>query len=334
MILRSILFVFLYSLLSQFLLAQPKQPIVIRIATVVPEGSSWVKCLKNIDQDCRKIGIQFILYAGGTAGENQAMVQKIKGGQLDGAGLAAAALGEFSPRLRIMEIPYMYRSLDEWKFVFKDIRSEVEADLEKANYIVMGWAYAGFAYIYSYSPIRTIADFRKSKPWIYPGDPLMEDGFRELQASGVALGSSGVLPALQNGMVQCVYNSPYGLLAMQWHTNVKYWTDSPIENPIGAVIITKKAYERIPLQYRSVFREICRKHFFNLAAQINQDNEDAFKELEQKYNIQKVTPDEEWLREFEQFGKRIAERQIGKLYSKEFLQRVVEIQEKFRSKKN
>ncbi len=323
---------FLCVILGISCLCATAQQVTLKIATIVPEGSSWIKCIKDIDQECRKIGVKFIIYPGGVLGENQAMLAKIRAGQLDGAGLSAAAMSEFSSRLRIMEIPYMFRSLDEWKEVFKQIRAEIESDLEKSNFIVLGWAYAGFAYIYSKDPVRNVQDFRNTKPWIYPGDPLMEDCFRELQASGVPLGTSGVLPALQTGMVNCVYNSPYGLLAVQWHPGMKYWTDLPIENPIGAVIISKAAYEKIPPAYRGLFKDICRKHFRELGKKIDQDNETSQQELTDTYKMVKVPPDVEWVKETQAFSTRIADRQVGRLYSKEFLEKVRKLQENFRQK--
>ena len=310
------------------------QSVTIRIATIVPEGSSWVKCLRNIDQECRrKMNVRFIIYAGGTAGENKAVQEKIKYGQLDGAGFAAVALSNMSSQLRIMEIPYLYRSMAEWKHIFRKIRKGVEADIKKADYVVLGWAYAGFAYIYSRDPVRNLEDFRKTKPWIYPGDPLMESCFRELEVSGVPLGTSGVLPALQTGLVNCVYNSPYGLLAVQWHTSVRYCTDLPIANPIGAVIITRRVYEKIPSRYRRLFLRICRHHFGKLARNISQDNKEAAAELKNKYHIQMVAPDPKWAQQTEKFAEKIATEQIGKLYSAEFLQNVLQWQKQFRAKK-
>lgn len=327
-----LLFLCLFCLIANY---GNTQDVNIRIATIVPEGSSWVKCLKDIDQDCRqqiKV-VKLTIYAGGVAGENQSMLEKMKHGHLEGAGLGSAALGDFSSRLRIMEIPYMYHSLDEWKYVFKKIREDIESDLDKSGYIAIGWAYAGFAYIYSCDKIMNVQDFRQSKPWIYPGDPLMEDAFRELQASGVPLGTSGVLPAIQRGMVRCVYNSPYGLLAVQWHTSMRYCTDSPIANPIGVVIIKKSTFQRIPTQYQGKFLEICRKHFRGLSQEIDKNNEIAVKELSETYQIQKVVPDAKWLNELEKFGEQIGKRQIGKLYSQDFYNRVIQYQQEFRNRK-
>lgn len=310
------------------------QNVTIRIATIVPEGSSWVKCIKDIDQECRqKIGVRFILYAGGVAGENQAMIQKIKYGQLEGAGLSGFALADFSSRIRIMDMPFMYNSLEEWKYVFKKIRSDIEDDLDKSGYVVLGWTYSGMAYIYSRDPVHNVQEFRDAKPWIYPGDPLMEDAFRELQANGVPLGTSGVLPAIQTGMVRCVYNSPYGLLAVQWHTSMSHWTDAPIGNTIGAFVITKSAFQRIPAIYQNKFKEICRNHFRTLSEQIDQDNTTAAQELAEKYNIKKIAPESAWVAELAKFGEQISRRQIGKLYAQDFYDKVVKYQQEFRSKK-
>ncbi len=310
------------------------QTVTLRIATVVPEGSTWVKSLQNLDKEIRRtMNIQLIVYAGGTAGESKAIMEKIKYGQLDGGGFIGSSLGEICPKIRIMDIPYQYHSLEEWKHVFKNIRSELVEDFEKANFMVLGWGYGGFVDLYSKQPIRTLGDFQSAKIWFSTGDPMMEAIFRELKIQGIPLETSAIFPALQTGLVNCVYNTPYGLMAIQWHTHVRYCTKYPIINPLGAVVITKAAYEKIPARFRNLFLRTCKKHFSTLGEDVEEKNIEAMKDLEERFKIQMIAPDPAWLEETMRCGKKVGEEQIDKLYSKDFYHRVLKIQEEFRSKK-
>ncbi len=295
----------------------------IRIATVIPEGSSWIKCMRNIgDEVQRLMNIQFIIYAGGTAGEANAILEKIKYGQLDGGGFMGSTISELSPKLRILDLPYKYKNLEEWKYVFKKIRREATKDLEKNNFIALGWSYGGFVDLYSKQPIRTLQDLQDAKVWFSPSDPLMDAFFRKLKIHGVPLSTTNIYPSLQTGLLNCVYNTPYGIMAMQWHTQVQYKTNYPIVNTMGTVIITKKAFESIPSQYRRLFLTICTKHFNKLAEEIEKQNQQAEQDLATRFNIQTIQPDQEWLKETEKISNEIAQEGIGKLYTKELYEEV------------
>ncbi|NUM33995.1 MAG: TRAP transporter substrate-binding protein DctP [Candidatus Brocadiae bacterium] len=318
---------------SSFVFSQD-QAVVLRIATVVPEGSTWVKSLQNLDKEIRKtMNVQLIVYAGGTAGESKAIMEKIKYGQLDGGGFIGSSLGEICSKIRIMDIPYQYHSLEEWKYVFKNIRTDLTEEFEKANFMVLGWGHGGFVDVYAKQPIKTLADFQAAKIWFSPGDPVMEDLFRELKIQGIPLETSAIFPALQTGLVNCVYNTPYGLMAMQWHTHVRYCTKYPIVNPLGAVVLTKAAYQRIPAKFRNLFLRTCKKHFGALGEDVEEKNTQAVQDLQNRFKIQFLDPDPAWLEETARCGKKIGEGQIGKLYSSEFYQRVLKIQEEFRSQR-
>lgn len=321
-------------LVGAYLFAQ-NSPVVIRIATSVPEGSTWVKSMQALSQETKRtMNVQIIIYAGGTAGEAKAVLEKIKYGQLDGGGFVGSTLGEFCPRIRVLDIPCKYNSLEEWKYVFKNIRTDLTEDFEKSNFMVLGWGYGGFVDIYSKQPIRTLADFQAAKIWFSPGDPMMEGFFREMKIHGIPLETSAIFPALQTGIVNCVYNSPYGLMAMQWHTNVRYCTKYPIINPLGTVIISKAAYERIPAQYRKLFLKACKKHLgiTELGEDAEQKNQEAMKDLQTRFKIEVIEPDPAWIAKTKEVGEKVGKAEIGKFYSQEFYDRVLKLQEEYRQK--
>ena len=130
----------------------------------------------------------------------------------------------------------------------------------------------------------------------------MDAFFRKLKIHGVPLSTTNIYPSLQTGLLNCVYNTPYGIMAMQWHTQVQYKTNYPIVNTMGTVIITKKAFESIPSQYRRLFLTICTKHFNKLAEEIEKQNQQAEQDLATRFNIQTIQPDQEWLKETEKLA--------------------------------
>jgi len=49
-----------------------------------------------------------------------------------------------------------------------------------------------------------------------------------------------------HGSIDTVYNSPFGALAMQWHTKLKYASNIPITNGIGGLLVSQRFYKSLP----------------------------------------------------------------------------------------
>src|SRR5262245_22241044 len=79
---------------------------VIRIATLAPEGSSWMRLFhewqKHVeDRTSGRVKIKF--YAGGVQGDEKDVLRKIRLGQLQGAAVTAIGLASIDPEVRALE---------------------------------------------------------------------------------------------------------------------------------------------------------------------------------------------------------------------------------------
>ncbi len=110
----------------------------------------------------------------------------------------------------------------------------------------MGWGESGFIYLFSKHPIKNAADLRKGKVWIWEDTAIGRAVFKELGINGIPLGIPDVLVSLQTGMIDTVYASPAAAISMQWFTRVSYMTDVPLSYSVGAAILQKSAFEKIP----------------------------------------------------------------------------------------
>src|SRR5258706_3084485 len=69
---------------------------LLKLATVAPEGSTWMKVLRDIDTEVRKEtgnAVGFKIYAGGVQGDEQVVLRKVRSGQLHGGAFTGAGLG-------------------------------------------------------------------------------------------------------------------------------------------------------------------------------------------------------------------------------------------------
>src|SRR5882672_5364137 len=85
------MFAFVLSLVVTPALAQKpagKAAVEIKLATLAPEGSTWMKAMHKIDDDVRartqnRVGFKF--FPGGVQGDEKDVIRKMRNGQVHGA---------------------------------------------------------------------------------------------------------------------------------------------------------------------------------------------------------------------------------------------------------
>jgi TRAP-type C4-dicarboxylate transport system substrate-binding protein len=297
----------------------------LKIATVAPEGSTWMQAMREIDAAVRKEtgnAVGFKIYAGGVQGDELVVLRKVRSGQLQGGGLTGSGLGSIAPALRVMEVPFLFSNYAQVDQARKALDPRLGAILHDAGYTVLGWADVGFVYLFSRQPIATQADLKSAKMWLWEGDPLAGAFFKAAGVVPVPLAITDVMTSLQTRLVDGVYSSPLGCLALQWFTRVSHYTDLPVTFATGAVVVANDAYESIPVQHRATLQRICDEKFADLTRRARQEDADALVQIE-KNGVQKVpvTPAER--SRFEAIGRSVWKEEVGKLYPQELLDAAV-----------
>ena len=257
----------------------------LKIATIAPEGSTWMNVMGELDAQVREktngeVGLRF--YPGGIQGEDLVVLRKIRAGQLHGGGFTGVGLGEIAPSLRVMELPFLFQDPAEVHAVHEKLDPLFEKTLHDAGYTLVGWAEVGFVYLYSKAPVTSTADLKAQKVWLWEGDPLAEAFLRAAGVAPVPLSITDVLTSLQTGLITTVYITPYGCIGMQWFSRVAYTTDIPLTFSIGAVVVTNEAWDRIPAADQPVVRDLCRTYFGKLAEATAADDRKSMEVIAQE----------------------------------------------------
>jgi len=326
-----ILIAIIFSCISSF---AGDKTYVIKFATVAPEGSSWMKEMRKFEKELEKISngrLKFVIYPNGIMGSEKDMLRKMRLGQIHSATFTGVGLGEIVPEIRILEAPFFFKSKDEIDYIYNIIFKELSPKFEKKGFYLSGWAEVGFIYLFTNYPIRKIDDFKKVKMWLWKGDPLAKAAFDVLRIPAIPLEVTDVYTSLQTGLIDGVYISPYGAIALQWFTKTKYMLDYPLTNSIGAVLITKKKLNSLPEDLREILITKTREYLEEIVRRSRQENIESIKIL-QENGIQLVhIEDEATLKELEEKGKEIRQKLVGKLYSQELLERVEKLLEEYRN---
>ena len=320
-------------LLCGLLAAVPAQAVTLKIATLVPDGTSWMKAMRAAGTEIgqRTDGrVRLRFYPGGVMGNDKSVLRKIRVGQLAGGALTAGELSVLYPDFQIYSLPFLFRSLDEVDYVRKRMDQTIIDGLEKKGYVAFGLSEGGFVYLMSQTPITSVSSLKQHKVWAPEGDPISQTAFRALGISPIPLPLTDVLTGLQTGLIDTVGASPVAAIALQWHTRIKYLTDTPVLYMYGALVLRERALKRLSPADRQVLEEVMGRTVAEISAQTRRDNRAARQALKNQ-GVRFVLPNREELEEW----KRIVRRSTGRMlqqrsFSPDLYHRIERLLEQYR----
>lgn len=307
------------------LAASPSDAAVrIKFATLAPDGTNAMKAMRAIDADIQKATgkqVKFKFYTGGRKGDEKDMVKQIKIGLLHGGGFTGVGLGEIAKEVRVLDAPSLFRTYDEIDLIYDKFAEELERAFDKAGYVLLGWTEVGFIHVFSNSPVRSVADMRKLKIWVWEGDPIAESAFKALGVHPIPLSITDVNTSLQTGHINAIYSSPLYAIALQWHEKTKFVLSTNFANGSGAVVLSKRIYKRLKPDQQKALMTSARKHLRQLTQLTREENLKALETL-RKHGHTITKPSPAALKEYEAAGAKARRMLTGRLYPKELLDRV------------
>jgi TRAP-type C4-dicarboxylate transport system substrate-binding protein len=234
--------------------------VVIKLATVAPKDSIWHQHLKKIDERWQAASdgqVRLRIYAG-TLGDEDDILRRVRVGQLDAAAISTAGLSSIDRATQAMHIPLAFTSNEEMEYVRNGVAKQLESLLAAKGFRVLTWAEVGWVHFFTKEPVATPDDLRNQKLFVWSnGDSAdSEKLWQDLGFNTVSLSSIDIMPALQTGMITAFQAPPLMALANQWFPFTPYMTDLKWAPLTGATIITEKAWQKIPAQFRQEVAQI------------------------------------------------------------------------------
>ena len=305
-----------------------------KIATIAPEGSSWMKDMKSgakAIEEHTDGRVKFKFYGGGVQGNDRQVQRKMRTGQLQGGAFTSGALNKFQKDADLFSMPMLFDSIDEARFVRTEMDAEVRQRLEDAGYVNFGFAGGGFAYMMSNKPLETLSDMKGQKVWIPEGDPI---GFAALRALGIApviMPVTDVMTGLQTDLLDSVTVPPVGAVVFQWFTRLKYITELPLAYVYASLLIDNRAFSKLSEGDQAVVREVMEGIYRKFDRYGVADNQEALQALLDN-GLELVSPDavdvSEWRTIVNDSHRQMA---IDGTFDIELLDRVQELIEYYRS---
>lgn len=239
---------------------------VLKIATITPEGSQWMKDMRAGAREIRERTdgrVQIKYYGGGVMGNDTKVLGKIRIGALQGGAFTPTALAALYTDLNLYGLPMVFDSEEEAAYVRERLDTRLQVGLEDAGFVNFGFAAGGFAVIMSNTPVRTLDDMKGKRVWVPEGDTISYISMKAMSLSPVTLPLTDVLTGLQTGLIDIVAISPIGALVLQWHTKIKYITELPLVYTLGFMAIDKKAFQKINSEDQATVREVMARMYEN-----------------------------------------------------------------------
>ncbi len=315
--------------------AAAQQATTLRIATQAPEGTVWMDAMNDVKAEVERGSrgrVRFQVFPNGSQGDEKAVIERMQVGLLHGGLFTGIGLGEILPMVRILELPFVYEDKAEIDAVRVALEPDFKRGFEEKGFVFLGWSEVGWAYVFSKQEARNLAELRQRKIWVWQGDPLAEKVFQTFELAGTPLPLTDVLTSLQTGMIDSVYNAPYGLVGLQWHHNVKFMSRMTVGHGTGALLVSKAEWQKLPPAVRNGIGAAARKRLDALLVEVAQKNEETIAQL-QKDGVQIVPIPQDEMPRYRELGAKVADEMVGKLYDKATLDRVKAILAERRAKR-
>jgi len=261
---------------------QTSSTTVIKIATVVPEGSVWMKELRASAKEIKertegRVVIKY--YGGGSQGGDEKVLRHIRFGILHGGVFTPSAFQVIYPDLNIYRLPLLFESDDEANYVRKQFDGRLLQGLREAGFVSFGFSATGFAYIMSNEPVDELGDLHGKRAWVPENDTMSSAAMKALGAVPIPLPLPAVYIALQTGSLDIISISPLAAAILQFHTKLKYITDVPLVYTMELMAIDKKTFDKIEAYDQGIVTEVMARFFCHFDKANLIDNKEAYEAL-------------------------------------------------------
>lgn len=306
--------------------ADAQQAVTLRIATLAPSGSSWMRVFNAWNNSLRqRTGnrLQLRFYPGGVAGDERDAIRKMRAGQMDGAAVTSLGLGQVVRPVLVLQLPGLFERYNQIDTVRTQLAGEFETQFETAGFKLLGWGDAGQARIFSHRPIVTPSDLRQTRIWAWRDDPIFNEFLHVIGANGVNLGVPEVYTGLQTNRIDAFPSSALAAVALQWFTRATHVTRQSDGVLVGATILKKERFDALPEDLRTALLETSRQAHEALMRTIRRDDDRAFQTITQ-HGVTAVDTSAHRA-EWQRAGQQTRQRLSGRLYPAALLTRVEQI---------
>jgi tripartite ATP-independent transporter DctP family solute receptor len=189
-------------------------------------------------------------------GEEKETIEQTRAGAIDLNRSNVALIGTFVPAMNVLAMPFLFRSIEHLQKVLDGpIGNEILGSFEPYGFVGLAFYDSGARSVYnSVRPIRSIADLKGLRLRVQQSE-LMSDMIKALGAEPIELPYGQVLTGLATKLIDGAENNWPSFVTTDHYKYAGYYTLT--EHTMGpeVLIMSRKAWESLPPEDRTIFRE-------------------------------------------------------------------------------
>ena len=316
-------------------LALPLQAkVILRLGTLVPQGSAWHKILRRMGSEWKDASggdVILRIYPGGAVGDESEMIRKMRIGQLQVAAISNAGLAEIDSRAYAVMLPMMFEDYAEWDYVRQKINPILEENLAENGFFVLAWSDAGWVYFFSNQPMRTPAELKQMKLAASLSESTTVDIYKWAGFNPVPISMVDMLAGLQTGLIDA---SPMPIMlaeASQFYRQAKHMTDLKWAPLQGALVMHEQGWKKLSSEQKDMVMRTAKDVGEELKKDIRQHEVRSLQAMKSR-GLQVLSLNDAARAEWRKAAESAYPRVRGNLVPPEIFDEVVRLRDEFRTK--
>jgi TRAP-type C4-dicarboxylate transport system substrate-binding protein len=273
----------------------------LRIATIAPKASSWGKVYaawqKAVEKKTEgKLELQ--VYYNGVQGNEDAMVSKIKTGQLDGAAITAVGLSLIYKNVLTLQLPGVLTTWEQLDKVRAQIQPQLDTGIRAAGFNIVGWGDVGLVRQFTKGfEIHRPDDVKNKRPAVWRNEPTGPALYATIgNTVPVPVDAMEMLPMLRSGNVNIIAAPALAAEQLQWTPYLDHVNDNVIVCAVGGLIFKAGALESLPADMKVTWDELQKRASESQQGRIRKLDDEAYGRITQKMTLVKLSQAEhdEW----------------------------------------
>ena len=314
--------IFLLIICSGMLISKP---IIIKLATLAPEGTEYYNLLLEMGQRWQEETngeIILRIYPNGVVGRESDTIRKMRIGQIQASAMSSIGLADLTDQIQAFTIPMVFKDYDDVEKVKEVMFDDISNGLSESGFKLLFLVDIGWVYWFSVNEIAVPEDLRNAKIYTTAGDYITVELFKRFGFNAIPVSETDILISLQTGMINSMQTVPILSLSSGWFALMPNMLDLKWAVFIGAVIIDERVWSKIRPEHQKIMMEVAQE--IGKKYQENGRKTDAQAiEMMKKYGMKVKTPTDEELKIWEDFKEEIIPDVIDAYVPKEVYDKVI-----------
>ena len=237
------------------------RPIIIKLATVAPEGTEYYNLLFEMGQRWQKETkgqVQLRIYPNGVVGGERDTIRKMRVGQIQASAMSSIGLAELTDQIQAFTLPMGFKNYDEIDRVKNAMFEDISEGLSQSGFKLLFLVDIGWVYWFSAEEISVPQDLMDAKIYTTAGDYVTVELFKKFGFNAVPVSETDILTSLQTGMVNSMQTVPILSLSSGWSALMPNMLDLKWGAFVGAVIVDERVWKKIKPEYQRIMIDIAK----------------------------------------------------------------------------